>query len=71
MQHKNRAKHQTDNASLEEVVKKNYHKQFTTVTTHKNIQNYYNEKFTFNINTHGNLLCALKVWNCLNFRSDV
>ena len=24
--------------------KKNYDKQFTTVTTHKNVQNYYNEK---------------------------
>ena len=24
--------------------KKNYGKQFTTVTTHKNVQNYYNEK---------------------------
>ena len=25
-------------------IKKNYGKQFTTVTTHKNIQNYYNQK---------------------------
>ena len=33
-------------ASLEEVSKKNYDKQFTTVTTHKNVQNYYNEKCT-------------------------
>ena len=24
--------------------KKNYDKQFNTVTTHKNVQNYYNEK---------------------------
>ena len=42
-------------------------KQFTTVTTHKNIPNYYNEKCTYNVNTHCNLLYALKVWNCLNF----
>ena len=35
--------------------------------THKNVQNYYNEKCTYNINTHCNLLYALKVWNCLNF----
>ena len=28
--------------SLEELSKKNYDKQFTTVTTHKNVQNYYN-----------------------------
>ena len=27
-----------------ELSKKIYGKQFTTVTTHKNIQNYYNEK---------------------------
>ena len=27
-----------------EVSKKNYDKQFTTVTTHKNVQTYYNEK---------------------------
>ena len=44
-----------------------YDKQFTTVTTHKNVQNYYNEKYTYNVNTHCNLLYALKVWNCLNF----
>ena len=53
-------------ASLEEV-KKNYDKQFTTVTTHKNPQNYYSEKCAHNVNTHCNLLYALKVWNCLNF----
>ena len=29
---------------IEELSKKNYDKQFTTVTTHKNVQNYYNEK---------------------------
>ena len=44
-----------------------YDKQFTMVTTHKNVQNYYNEKCTYNINTHCNLLYAAKVWNCLNF----
>ena len=27
-----------------QLSKKNYDKQFTTVTTHKNAQNYYNEK---------------------------
>ena len=27
-------------------------KQFTTVTLHKNVQNYYNEKCTYNVNTH-------------------
>ena len=27
-----------------ELSKKNYDKQFTTVTKHKNFQNYYNEK---------------------------
>ena len=27
-----------------ELSKKKYDKQFTTVTTHKNVQNYYNEK---------------------------
>ena len=27
-----------------EISKKNYDKQFTTVTTHKNVQNYYYEK---------------------------
>ena len=31
-------------ASLEELRKKNYEKQFTAVTTHKNVQNYYNKK---------------------------
>ena len=47
-------------------MKKNYDKQFTTVTTHKNVQNYYNEKCTY-VNTHWNLLYALKICNCLNF----
>ena len=35
--------------------------------TQKNVQNYYNEKCTYNVNTHCNLLHKLKVWNCLNF----
>ena len=38
-----------------------YDKQFTTVTTHENVQNYYNEKCTDNVNTHCNLLYAPKV----------
>ena len=42
-------------------------KQFTTVTTHKNVQNYYSEKCTYNVNTHCKLLYVLKEWNCLNF----
>ena len=33
----------------------------------KNVQNYYNEKCTYNVNTHCNLLYALKKLNCLNF----
>ena len=38
-------KHLIHYASLEELSKKKkYDKQFTTVTTHKNVQNYYNEK---------------------------
>ena len=36
MYHEKRVKHQIGNASLEEVRKKNYDKQFTAVTTHKN-----------------------------------
>ena len=47
--------------------KKNYDKQFTTVTMQKNVQNYYNEKCTYNAIMHWNLLYALKIWNCLNF----
>ena len=55
-------------ASLEEVSKKNYDKQFTTaVTTHKNVQNYHNEKGTYNLITHCILLYALIIWDCLNF----
>ena len=37
-------KHQIHYAWLEEVSKQIYDEQFTTVTTHKNAQNYYNEK---------------------------
>ena len=44
-----------------------YNKQFTTVTTHKNVQNNYNEKCTYNVNIHDNLLYALKVLDCLSF----
>ena len=40
MQHEHRVKHQIHYASLEEVSKKNYDKQFTTVTTYKHVQNY-------------------------------
>ena len=60
-------KHQIHYASLEEVSKKIYGKQFTTVTTHKNVQNYDNEKCTYNVIIHCNLLYAQKIWNCLNF----
>ena len=49
MYHEHRVKHQIYYASLEEVSKK---KQFTTVTTHKNAQNYYNEKCTYNVIIH-------------------
>ena len=34
---------------------------------HTNVQNYYNEKSTYNVIIHWNLLYALKIWNCLNF----
>ena len=44
-----------------------YDKQFVTVTTQTNFQNYYNEKFTYNVIIHWNLLYALKIWNYLNF----
>ena len=67
MQHEHRVKHQIHYASLEEVTKKNYDKQFTTITRHKNVQNYYNEKCTYNVIIHWNSLYALKIWNCLNF----
>ena len=40
------------------LCKKNYEKQFTAVTTHKNVQNYCTEKCTYNVNTHCNLLYA-------------
>ena len=59
--------HQIHYVSLEEVSEKYfYEKQFTTVTTHKNVQKYYNEKCTYNVNTHCSLFYALKVWICLN-----
>ena len=44
-----------------------YGKQLIIVTTHKNVRNYYNEKCTYNVNPHWNLLYALKIWDCLNF----
>ena len=44
-----------------------YDKQFTTVTTQKNVLNYYNEKCTYNVIIHWSLLYAQKIWNCLNF----
>ena len=46
---------------LREQVKKNDDKQFIIVTTHKIVQKYYNEKCTYNVNTHCNLLYALKI----------
>ena len=67
MQHEYRVKHQIHHASLEEVTKKKYNIQFATVTTHKNVQNYYNQKYAYNVIIHWNLLYALKVWNCLSF----
>ena len=54
--------------SLEEVSKKKKEKQFTIVTTHKNVQNYYNQKCTYNAIIHWNLLYALKLWNCLSLQ---
>ena len=50
---------------LRKEVKQIYDKQFTAVTTIKNVQNYYNEKCTYNIIIHWNLLYALKIWHCL------
>ena len=32
-----------------------------------NLQNYYSENCTYNINTHCNLVYALKIWDYLNF----
>ena len=43
--------------------KKNCDKQFITGTIHKNVQNYYNEKRTYNVIIHWNFLYALKIWN--------
>ena len=60
-------KDQIHYASLEEVSKSIYKKQFATVITNKNVWKYYNEKCTCNTITHWNLLYALKMWNCLNF----
>ena len=52
---------------LRKLLKYRYDNQFTKVATNKNVQSYYNEKCTFNVNTHCNLLYALKVRNCLIF----
>ena len=61
MSHEHRWKDQMHYASLEEASKNVYEKQFTTVTTQKNVQNYYNEKCTYKVNTHCNLLYALNL----------
>ena len=55
--HEHGVKHQIHYVSFEEV-KKNYDKQFTAVTmhTHKNVQSDYNEKHTYNVIIHWNLL---------------
>ena len=45
-------KHQIHYASFEEVNKKHYDKQFATVITHENIQNYCNENCMSNIITN-------------------
>ena len=42
--------------TCEKEGKKFYDKKFTTVTTKKDAQNYYNEKRTYNVNTHFSLL---------------
>ena len=44
-----RVKYQIHYPSPEEVIKNIHDKQFTTVTTHKKIQYYYNEKYTYNV----------------------
>ena len=43
-EHEHRVKHQTHYASHKEVSKNIYDKKFTTLTTHSNVRNYYNEK---------------------------
>ena len=50
--YEHRVKHQIHYALLEKVIKKNCAKQFKTVTTHKNVQNYYNEKCNNFENNH-------------------
>ena len=44
---------------LRKFLKKNYGKQFTTVTTHKNVQNYCNGKCTYNVIIHRNLFAII------------
>ena len=55
-----------------ELSKKNYDKQFTTVTTHKNIQNYYNEKCTKYLMFEEKLICGLEndMRNMANFHQS-
>ena len=67
MEHEHRVKHQIHYASLEEVSKKFLWQTICNSNYTQNVQNYYNEKCTYNVNTHYNLLYALKVWHCLNF----
>ena len=58
--------------SLEKVSKKYFMRTsnlYTTVTTKKNIQNYYNEKWTYNGNRYCNLLYKLKVMELLKLYS--
>ena len=50
--HVTRAQGKTPNTLGITWSKQNYDKEFTTVTTHKHVQNYYNEKCTYNIITH-------------------
>ena len=59
------AKHQIHYASLEEVIKNVTDKQFPTVTTHKTVQNYYNEKCTYTLE----IAICTKNMEFLNFYS--
>ena len=69
MQHEHRVKHQIHYASLEEISKKNYVKQFTTNSNYAQKYSKLLIKNThiYNVIIHWNLLYALKIWNCLNF----
>ena len=61
MYYEHKLKHQIHYVLLEGASKKNYGKQFTIVTTHKIVQKYYNKKCRYIVNTHWNLLYALKI----------